>query len=103
MIARMWHGVTTPDKADEFLENINQTGVPGLKGITGNQGVYVLRRTEETEVHFIMISLWDSREAIVQFAGETSKRPGTFPKIRTSCWSWSRWSRIMKLWLDHRY
>ena len=80
MIARMWHGVTTPDKADEFLENINQTGVPGLKGTTGNRGACVLRRTVETEVHFIMISLWDSREAIVQFAGEDIQKARYFPK-----------------------
>ena len=70
MIARMWHGVTTPDKADEFLENINQTGVPGLKGTTGNRGACVLRRIDEAETHFVMISLWDSLEAIIRFAGE---------------------------------
>ena len=38
MIARIWHGVTNVDKADEFLEYINQTGVPGLKGTIGNRG-----------------------------------------------------------------
>ena len=80
MIARMWHGVTSPDKSDEFLEYINQTGVPGLKGTTGNQGVYVLRRTVDTAVQVLMISLWDSQEAIAQFAGDAIEKARYFPK-----------------------
>jgi heme-degrading monooxygenase HmoA len=80
MIARIWHGVTTVDKADEFLEYINQTGVPGLKGTTGNRGVYVLRQLEKTETHFMMISLWDSHEAIARFAGEEIEKARYYPK-----------------------
>ena len=82
MIAGIWHGITTADKGDEFLEYINQTGVPGLKGTSGNRGVYVLRQMEETEAHFIMISLWDSREAIVRFAGEEIEKARYYPEYK---------------------
>ena len=37
MIARVWHGVTTADKADEFSEYIKETGVPGVQGTAGNR------------------------------------------------------------------
>ena len=68
-MARIWHGVTTADRAEAFFGYINETGVPGLQGTAGNRGVYVLRRLEGAQAHFVMISLWDSREAIARFAG----------------------------------
>lgn len=74
MIARIWHGATTADRADAFFEYMNQTGVPGLQATTGNRGVYVLRRVEGTQAHFILISLWESREAIARFAGADIER-----------------------------
>ena len=70
MIARVWHGVTEANKADEYLDVLNRTGVPELEGTPGNQGVYVLRRIEHDEAHFLLISLWESREAIHAFAGD---------------------------------
>jgi heme-degrading monooxygenase HmoA len=69
MIARIWHGIASIDKADEFSEYINETGVRDIKAATGNRSVYVLRRLDGTQAHFMMISLWDSREAIAKFAG----------------------------------
>jgi hypothetical protein len=28
MIARIWHGTTRTEKADEYLEYLNKTGIP---------------------------------------------------------------------------
>ena len=39
-----------------------------------------MRQLEKTEAHFIMISLWDSREAIVRFAGEDIERARYYSK-----------------------
>ena len=80
MIARVWHGVTTADKADEFSEYIKETGVPGLQGTAGNRGVYVLRRLEGDRTHFVMISLWESREAIARFAGADIEKARYYPE-----------------------
>ncbi len=80
MIARIWHGITTIDKADEFLEYMNETGVPDFQAKTGNRGVYVLGRLEGTQAHFLMISLWDSREPIAEFAGPDIDKASYYPK-----------------------
>jgi heme-degrading monooxygenase HmoA len=80
MIARTWHGVTPAAKADDYLDYLNRTGVPGLRGTGGNQGVYVLRRIEGDEAHFLLISLWESRAAIRQFAGEDVDRARYYPE-----------------------
>lgn len=80
MIARTWHGMTDAAKADEYLGYLNQTGVPDLQATPGNQGVYVLRRIEGGAAHFMMISLWESREAIVQFAGADIEAARYYPE-----------------------
>lgn len=69
MIARIWHGVTEAARAEDYADYLNQTGVPDLRATEGNRGVYVLRRIEVDQAHFVLISLWESTDAIREFAG----------------------------------
>lgn len=70
MIARTWHGVTSRAKADEYLRLMRTIAVPDYQAIAGNRGVYVMRRIEGETAHFLLLTLWDSEDAIRQFAGE---------------------------------
>lgn len=56
MIARIWHGTTNADKADEYLEYLNKTGIPDYLKTQGNCGAFVLRRVEKTIAHFQTVS-----------------------------------------------
>ena len=69
MIARAWHGVTPASKADAYLEFLKRTGLKDYCSTPGNYGAYVLRRIEGDRAHFLLISLWESYEAIRAFAG----------------------------------
>lgn len=70
MIARLWRGWTTAERAAEYVEYLNRTGVRDLRTTEGNRGVFVLHRPVEDERNeFLVMSLWDSRESIVAFAG----------------------------------
>ncbi|MEW6212392.1 MAG: antibiotic biosynthesis monooxygenase [Acidobacteriota bacterium] len=80
MIARTWHGATVASKSDEYLEYLNRTGVPDLRATEGNQGVYVMRRIEGEQAHFLLISLWESIDAIKQFAGEDVEKARYYPE-----------------------
>lgn len=80
MIARIWHGVTAAGRADAFFKYMNETGVPDLQATAGNQGVYVLRRLEGNQVHFLLISLWESSDAIKKFAGADIEKARYYPK-----------------------
>ncbi len=80
MIARTWHGVTDKSKADDYLEYLEQSGVKEYRETKGNRGVYVLRREEGDRTHFLLVSLWDSFEAIRRFAGPDVERAVYFPK-----------------------
>lgn len=69
MIARIWHGETPPEKADEYLDYLTRTGVSDYRATEGNRGAYVLRRVEDGRAHFLTVSFWDSMEKVKAFAG----------------------------------
>jgi heme-degrading monooxygenase HmoA len=80
MIVRIWHGVTAATKAEEYLDYLGQTGVPDYRATEGNRGVYVLRRIEGDRAHFLTLSLWESLEAIKEFAGPDPERARYYPE-----------------------
>ena len=80
MIARTWHGVTAEDQAEEFLEYVKRTGVPGLSSTPGNLGVMVFRRVEEGRAHFLLTSFWESYDAIATFAGPDIEQARYYPE-----------------------
>ena len=80
MIARTWHGVTDASKADEYLDYLNKTGVAEYRATQGNLGVYVLRRIEGNKAHFLLLTLWESEEAIKRFAGSDMEKAKYYPE-----------------------
>src|SRR5215510_7203943 len=95
MLARIWHGVTPAEKADEYLDYLNQTGVPDYLATPGNRGAFVLRRLDGERAHFLTISLWDSLEAVKRFAGEDYERARYMPRTESFCSNSSRqWSTM---------
>ncbi len=69
MIARVWHGATKPEHADAYESMLKPELLPGVGKILGYRSSYLLRREGKGEVEFITIMLWDSIDAIRDFAG----------------------------------
>jgi len=82
MIARLWHGATRSDRAEAYLRYLHETGLPGYKTVPGIKGVQVLMREEGTATHFLVISYWESMEAVARFAGEPVDRAQYYPRDR---------------------
>jgi heme-degrading monooxygenase HmoA len=80
VIARTWHGRVPAPKADEYFAYLQRTGIPDYQRTPGNRGVYVFRRIEGGEAHFLLTSLWESLEAIRAFAGEDLERARYYPE-----------------------
>ena len=80
MIARIWHGSTNEVDADDYLEYLNNTGIPDYLATEGNHGAYVLRRIQGDTAHFLLVSLWESLEVIKAFAGEDTEKARYYPK-----------------------
>jgi heme-degrading monooxygenase HmoA len=71
MLARLWHGWTTPENADAYEAHLRSEVLPGIeRRIEGFRGVYLLRRVAGEEVEFVTVTLWDSLDAVREFAGE---------------------------------
>jgi heme-degrading monooxygenase HmoA len=70
VIARIWHGWTTPGNADAYEALLREEVLPGIDRIDGARGAYVLRDPRGDEVEFVTITLWDSLDAVRAFAGD---------------------------------
>jgi heme-degrading monooxygenase HmoA len=81
-IARIWRGRTLPSKADEYEAYLNRSGISKIRETPGNLGAYMLRRTENGKAEFLVISLWESVEAIRRFAGPDYQKAVILPKDR---------------------
>jgi heme-degrading monooxygenase HmoA len=79
MIARIWRGVTPARQADDYLAYLEATGLKEYRATLGNRGVQVLRRIVGDEAEFVLISLWDSLDAIRAFAGDDHERAVYYP------------------------
>ncbi len=80
MIARIWHGKTKASDAATYLEYLFKSGIPVYRATTGNKGAWVLRRMDGDAAHFITLSFWESREAIVAFAGANTEVAKYYPE-----------------------
>jgi heme-degrading monooxygenase HmoA len=68
-IARVWRGVVPTEKADAYFHYLVDFGFRDYRTYPGVRAVYLLRRTEEAQVQFVLLSFWNSRQAIVAYAG----------------------------------
>ena len=80
MIARLWHGVTRSQDADEYYDYLKRTGLSDYRAIKGNMGVQILRKIDGDQAHFLLITHWESVEAIKRFAGDDYTRARYYPE-----------------------
>ena len=80
MIARTWHGRVPTEKADAYYAYLRRTGLADYAATRGNRGVSVLRRTDGEVTHFLLLTLWESIEAIQAFAGPEYQLAQYYPE-----------------------
>ena len=49
---------------------VRTVAIPDYRSTPGNKGAYALRRMEGNTAHFLMITFWESEEAVRAFAGD---------------------------------
>jgi heme-degrading monooxygenase HmoA len=71
MIARIWHGWASRETADAYESLLRAEVLPGIEQrIGGFHGAYVLRDDAGEEVEFVTVTLFESLDAVREFAGE---------------------------------
>ena len=81
MIARLWRGWVASDRADEYVEYVNRTGIAEYTQTPGNLGAQMWTRDlgdGRTEV--ITLSWWESAEDIRGFAGDDIEQAVFYPE-----------------------
>lgn len=70
MIARHWKGIAHRHRAAEYIAHLRNDTFAKLNTLNGFRGASILQRETETGVEFLIITEWESIEAVKQFAGE---------------------------------
>lgn len=84
MVARIWHGWTTVDNADSYEALLKSEVFPSIaaKNVQGYRGVRLLRRPTGDEIEFITLMMFESWEAVKEFAGEDFEKAYVPPRAR---------------------
>lgn len=80
MIVRIWKGAVRIEDADAYSTYMQETGITGYARTPGNQGVWMLRRDAGDRTEFVMITMWESLDAVKRFAGERYENAVFYPE-----------------------
>ena len=78
MIVRAWRGRAAGADGDAYVRHLSESVFPGLGRIAGHRGAELLRSGDE----FLVLTRWDSMDAIRAFAGDTPERAVVEPEAR---------------------
>jgi len=80
VIARIWRGAVQQRDADAYAEYMTATGVAAYASTPGNRAVWMLRRDVDDQTEFVMLTLWDSLDAVKAFAGDDYQSAVFYPE-----------------------
>ena len=73
-IVRMWRAQTTPQKEGEYIRHATQKVFSSLRLIHGHRGAYLLRRAVAGAIELVVLTFWESMDAVRRFAGSEPDR-----------------------------
>ncbi|MBI1879218.1 MAG: antibiotic biosynthesis monooxygenase [Chloroflexi bacterium] len=82
MIVRTWRGEATASDANHYLRHFKENVLPQLKEIAGFRGAYLLRRELNDRVEFLAMTMWESMEAVREFADDNPDKAVVEPEAR---------------------
>lgn len=74
MIARLWSAQATPAHAPGYVEHLRDHVLPATRAVEGYAGAMLLERETAETVELIVVTLWESLDAIEGFAGTDVER-----------------------------
>jgi heme-degrading monooxygenase HmoA len=100
MIARVWHGWTSPENADAYEEFLRTKMFPSIHQVDGFVGADLLRRDDGDDVAFVTITRFDSLEAVRSFAGADFEAAVVEPEAEALLSRFDKRSRHYEIVLD---
>jgi heme-degrading monooxygenase HmoA len=81
-VARVWRGITRADTASAYIEHLQSSIFPKLRQLPGYRGAWLMRRAVPQGVEFLVVTTWDTMEAVEDFAGPTPELAVVPPEAR---------------------
>jgi heme-degrading monooxygenase HmoA len=69
VISRQWRGLAHPHRAQDYVKHLRTETFPALRRIPGFVDASILSRPFGAGIEFVIVTRWDSMEAIARFAG----------------------------------
>ena len=79
-IMRLWHGEVAIEKADEYEKFMIERAAPDYGSVEGLNKLYFQRKNEEKKAHFLLVTIWDSIDAVKKFAGDNPEIAKYYPE-----------------------
>jgi heme-degrading monooxygenase HmoA len=104
MIARVWRGQATREGADAYRRHFTESVRPALASVSGHRGAIVLSREvkSDSRTEFLVVTLWDSMEAVRAFAGPDPSRAVVASDARALLVAFDPFARHYDVVLDTR-
>ena len=79
MIVRSWGARTPLERGGAFHRHLLTTGIADYRSRAGCRNVLLLRRDEAGGAHFLLLSFWDSVDALRAYASENFEIAVSYP------------------------
>jgi len=90
MIIRVWKARATPEGAERCRARFVEKILPRLKPLEGYRGASLLRRPDGDEVELVLLTRWESLEAVRPFAGPDIEHAVVDEEAATMLTGWDR-------------
>jgi heme-degrading monooxygenase HmoA len=102
MWVRSWSARATPEGAESYQRHFERDVRPALESIPGQRGALLLRRHSGSEVNLLVLSFWESMDAIRAFAGTEATTAVVAPEAKAVLKDYDREVRLFEVLLDSR-
>jgi heme-degrading monooxygenase HmoA len=78
-VVRIWRGRVPAGLASSYLRLMGEVAVPDYRSTPGNRAAFTLHRQEGPLIVVMMVTIWDSIDAIAAFAGPDIEQAKYYP------------------------
>jgi len=102
LFVRSWSARATLEGAESYRRHFEDEVLPRLKAIPGQCGALLLSRAEQSEADLVVLTFWESMDAIRAFAGTEATTAIVATEARAVLKDYDRDVRIFEVLLDAR-
>ncbi|MDE2184765.1 MAG: antibiotic biosynthesis monooxygenase [Alphaproteobacteria bacterium] len=84
MIVRIWTAEALSENADDYRHHFYEVLLPRLRAIDGFVDTSVLERVVDSRIEFVIITRWETLDAIRAFAGHDAERAVVEPDAQAA-------------------